>query len=434
MDARAAAAKAVFEVLDGGRSLSTALPAWLERTEPREDRPLTQELAYGALRWQPRLALMLQALLARPLRGKDHDLWALLLVGAYQLSHTAIPPHAAVTETVNATGALDKEWARGLVNGVLRNYLRRRDALAAAADGSDEGRWAHPQWLKDAIAGSWPGHWEAVLEADNARPPLTLRVNCRRLSRADYLAALAAHGLSGTAVAHTEAGVVLHPPLPVTELPGYDQGWFSVQDGAAQLAAPLLQPRPGERILDACCAPGGKTAHLLELCPDSAVTALDQSPRRLAQVRDTLRRLGLSAAVTAGDAATPADWWDGQPYDRILLDTPCSATGVIRRHPDIKALRRACDIAALAARQRRLLEALWPLLRAGGVLLYTTCSVLTAENRDRVREFMSAHPDAREDPIAAAWGHAAAPGRQVLSGEDDMDGFYFARLIKDTVL
>ncbi|HKJ22130.1 MAG TPA: 16S rRNA (cytosine(967)-C(5))-methyltransferase RsmB, partial [Gammaproteobacteria bacterium] len=277
---------------------------------------------------------------------------------------------------------------------------------------------------------AWPDHWQAILSANNRHPPLSLRVNPHRATRGDYLERLHAQGMEARPIPHTDQGISLVRPVDALSLPGFADGACSVQDGAAQLAAPLLDARPGERVLDACCAPGGKTTHLLECQPRARVVALDKDPRRLETVRANLERLQLHAETIAADAADPHRWWDGQPFDRILLDTPCSATGVIRRHPDIKVLRRAADITALAATQQRLLDALWPLLRRGGMLLYTTCSVLKEENQDRIRAFIDTHPEARLETLRVVWGHALDQGRQVLPGDDDMDGFYYARLRK----
>jgi len=430
MDPRTAATVIVTDVLAKGRSLSTALDQHLCVVESAGDKALAQELSYGVLRWQPRLALLLSRLLKRPLRRKDRDLEVVLLLGLYQLGYLRTPPHAAVAETVSVTRHVGKAWAGALVNGVLRNYLRRRDELDRETLRAPAAHWAHPLWLIDAVSRSWPDHWQAVLTANNDRPPLALRVNALSGGREAYIRRLQAHGIEARPIPNTGHGIVLARPVDPVTLPGFDDGACSVQDGAAQLAASLLSPRPGERVLDACCAPGGKTAHLLELQPAARVVAVDKDPQRVQAVRANLARLKLEAQTVAADAADPRRWWDGRPFDRILLDAPCSATGVIRRHPDIKTLRRPTDVAALADIQRRLLEALWPLLKPGGMLLYTTCSVLREENQERIAAFAGDRPDVRVDGIDAPWGHRAEPGRQVLPGEDGMDGFYYARLLK----
>ncbi len=427
--ARAVALAVLAEVLDKGRSLATALPERLAKLEPRE-RALAQELAYGTLRRLPRLEAIARLLLEKPLKRKDRDVLRLIYLGLYQLGHMNIAAHAAVSETVNLSKRLKKPWARGLVNAVLRRYQREAEVLEATADEEPSARYAHPEWLIEALRQAWPEQWREVLEANNARPPMVLRANRLQGGREQALQALDAAEIGAQAHPHAVDGIVLERPQPVERLPGFEAGALSVQDSSAQLAAALLTPQPGERILDACAAPGGKTGHLLEHCPDCQVIALELEPLRLERVRENLERLGLEAQLVSGDAGTPDAWWDGQPFDRILLDAPCSATGVIRRNPDIKSLRRAEDIAALAATQARLLDALWPLLKPQGMLVYATCSVLPEENSDQVDAFLARHPDARELPIEAAWGRAVAAGRQILPGQDGMDGFYYACLVK----
>ena len=423
---RAAAARAVAEVLVG-RSLAELLPA---AGVAERDRALLAELVYGTCRWFPRLDFFLGRLLQRPLKQRDTDLRALLLVGLYQLVETRVAPHAAVDETVAAARALGKEWAAGLVNGVLRAFLRDRAALESAAAADPAVAHAHPAWLVARLQAAWPEDWAAILHAANGRPPMTLRVNRLRGSTPGYLATLAQAGLAGSVVDGVPAALVLDQPVDVTRLPGFGEGAVSVQDAGAQLAAPLLDPRPGEAVLDACAAPGGKTGHLLEWCPEARVTAIDVDARRLARVRDNLERLGLAARLAQGDAEHPAGEWAEDRYDRILLDVPCTATGVIRRHPDIKLLRRAPDVDELVARQARILDAVWPLLRPGGILLYVTCSLLPDENHRQIDRFLGRRPDARALPIDAAWGRAAGAGRQILPGERTMDGFFYARLTR----
>lgn len=426
MNARVISAQALGRVLGEGESLATVLPSALAHADPGE-RGLLQELCYGVCRWQPQLRFLLDQLLARPLAPGEQVLRGLLLAGLYQLWHLRVPEHAAVAETVAAVRPLRKPWAAGLVNAVLRSALRRRAELEALIEADAEARAAHPRWLLDWLRWDWPDDWPAIVAANNVRPPFTLRINRLRLDREAYWQRLATAGYdAGPAAAET--ALTLSTPTDPAILPGFAEGWVSVQDAGAQLAASLLAVRPGQRVLDACAAPGGKTGHLLECVPDLDLTALDCDAGRLERVRDTLTRLRLNARLLAGDARRPADWWDGALYDRILLDAPCSATGVIRRHPDIKLLRRESDIAALAERQQALLTGLWPLLRPGGRLLYVTCSVLRAENERVVAAFLATHPDAHEQPIVAGWGRALSHGRQILPGEGGMDGFYYAVL------
>ncbi len=429
MNVRAAAARTLGQVLGEGRSLATALPPVLELVDPR-DRGLLRELCYGVCRWQPRLQALLDRLLARPLASAEQSVRSLLLIGLYQLWHLRIPEHAAVAETVAAARQLRKTWAVGLINAVLRSALRQRAELTEALATDPAARTAHPRWLLERLRRDWPDDWSAIVAANNAHPPFALRVNQRQLEREAYRLRLAEAGRAAKPVPGVVTALVLAEPVEAATLPGFAEGWVSVQDAAAQLAAPLLAVQPGMRVLDACAAPGGKTGHLLECVPDLELTALDLDAGRLEQVRDNLHRLRLTAQLVVGDAGRPGYWWDGLPYDRILLDAPCSATGVIRRHPDIKLLRRESDIAALAKRQGAILASLWPLLRPGGRLLYATCSVLRQENEQVVAAFLATHPDADEQPIAADWGRALPHGRQILPGEADMDGFYYAGLHK----
>ncbi len=431
MNARASAARVLDRVVSGRRSLNDALAVGLHKVADGRERALVQELSYGSLRWYYQLEVMLQHLLNKPLKKRDSDLRCLLLAGLYQLTRMALPSHVAVNETVQAARALDKAWATGLVNAVLRGYQRRKVQLEADVGESPAALYAHPGWLIERLKHDWPDDWEAILQAGNQRPPLSLRVNRQQITRADYLEMLQREGVEATSLLHTSDGIRVGVPVPVSALPGFGAGLVSVQDAAAQQAAGLLELEPGLHVLDACAAPGGKTAHILETEPGLAsVTAIDVDERRLQLIEDNLARLGLSARVLHADAAEPDGWCAGHSYERILLDVPCSATGVIRRHPDIKLLRRPADIGPLVTRQTQLLEAMWPLLTAGGMLLYTTCSVLADENERRIGAFLEDHPDAMEQKITASWGRPCAHGRQILPGEDDMDGFYFACMRK----
>ncbi len=425
---RAVAAKAVHEVTANGRNLDRALEMASVGLEGR-DRSFTRALAYGTVRGYPRYAALSGLLLTRPLKRRDRVLADLVAVGLCQLDAMRVPAHAAVKETVAAARALGRPAAAGLINAVLRRYQRERTALAEQLSSSPEFRWAHPAWLIDRIRADWPEDWEAVLGANNRQAPMWVRVSRRHGSRDGWVARYAALGGAAEPGPAPES-LRLGEPVDVAELPGFAEGEVSVQDAAAQLAAGLLDPRPGEQVLDACAAPGGKTGHLLELAPEAHVTALDSDPARAARITDNLARLGLEARVKVADAARPEDWHDGTPYDRILVDAPCSGTGVIRRHPDIKLLRRADDIESLSAAQDRLLDALWPLLRPGGRLLYCTCSVLREENARRAGAFLERHRDASAVRLEAAWGRADGPGRQILPGETGMDGFYYACLHK----
>jgi 16S rRNA (cytosine967-C5)-methyltransferase len=428
---RLLAARLVYGVLHEGDSLSAVLANQLASVDEPRQRALAQELTFGTLRWFYRLDSVLGQLLTKPLKTKDHDLYALLLVGLYQLLVLEMPEHAAVSETVEAARGLGKDWAVGLVNGVLRNALRRRRPLLASADSDPQARWSHPYWWIDRLQEDWPEQWQDILQADNQRPPMILRVNRQQGNRVSYLARLQAAGIEAEALPFPDTAIGLIKPVAVESLPDFFSGAVSVQDAAAQLSAPLLLLEDGQRVLDACAAPGGKTGHILEYASGLAeLVAIDRDAGRLEKVADNLRRLQLDATCLAVDAGEPGSWWDGRLFDRILLDAPCSASGVVRRHPDIKILRRPGDLPALIEQQNRLLEGLWSSLASGGILLYVTCSVFKRENSELVQAFLGRHRDARELPLDAEWGWRQAVGRQLLPGEHGMDGFYFARLIK----
>ncbi|WP_144954704.1 MULTISPECIES: 16S rRNA (cytosine(967)-C(5))-methyltransferase RsmB [Pseudomonas] len=430
MNPRLAATRALAAVLAGRASLGSSLPEQLAKVDPR-DRALAQDLAFGTARWQPRLSLLAEKLMDKPFKAGDRDLEALLLIGLYQLFHTRIPAHAAIGETVGCVDKLKKSSAKGLLNAVLRRAQREYDSLLPALEHDPAARLAHPRWLQKALKARWPEHWEAIATANNLHPPLILRVNRRQGSRDAYLAELAAAGIDAVPCAFSADGIRLLQPQDVTALPGFAAGRLSVQDEAAQLAAELLELAPGQRVLDACAAPGGKTCHLLEREPGLAeVVALDADAGRLQRVEQNLARLGLTARTLAADGRAVADWWDGTPFQRILLDAPCSATGVIRRHPDIKLTRQASDIAPLVQLQGELLDALWPTLEVGGILVYATCSVLPEENSSNLAAFLARTPGARELDIPATWGLAQPHGRQLLPQPDGHDGFYYCKLIK----
>jgi 16S rRNA (cytosine967-C5)-methyltransferase len=430
---RGDAARIVAEVMERGRSLDELLAG---ETDEGSARGLKRSLCYGTLRWHLRLAAILKALVERPPEKLQPQLRALIEVGLYQLVSGDVAPHAAVSETVNATRAIGLPKAAGFVNAVLRRFQREQEAILHAVDRDLSIRTAHPRWFVEALRRQRADVVEDVLDANNQHPPLWLRVNRARGTLEERRVALEAAGFRVETHPFAPDALRVEPATDVRSLPGFAEGLLSVQDAAAQLAVELLDAQPGERVLDACAAPGGKTCHLLERTGSAVeVTALDVSAPRLQRVRENLDRLGLQALLVSGDAARPADWWDGRPFDRILLDVPCSATGVIRRHPDIKLLRRDKDIAALARRQRDLLESAWGQLKAGGTLLYSSCSVLAEENERVVAGFLARHPEAadRTSERTGAWPPRLAgggPGYPVLPGENGMDGFYFACLRK----
>lgn len=421
---RAAAARAIAAVLSGS-SLNQCLPAALGQVEPR-DRGLLQQLCYGTLRLYHRLQPQLEQLLSKPLRDKDRDIQALLLLGLYQLTDTRIPDHAAVAATVGATQVLGKHWARGLCNAVLRRYLREAEQLGESL--SAAARVAHPAWLYEALGKEWPEQAEAIFTANNAQPPMTLRVNRRQTGRDAYLQTLQEAGIAARPGLLGADAITLQTPLDIAALPGFASGQVSVQDEAAQLAADLLPLAAADRVLDACAAPGGKACHLLERHPGLSLTAMDVDASRLERVRENLARLQLQAQVLTGDAAAPPEILGQQAFQGIIADVPCSATGVIRRHPDVKLLRRAEDIADLADRQLQILQGLWPLLAPGGHLLYITCSVLATENQSVVRRFLAVQPEATAIELPSTPGEPCAVGRQLLPGMNSHDGLYFALL------
>lgn len=426
---RALCAQAIVSVVQDGKSLSEALPHIQSKLQPN-DRALAAELCYGTLRHFYSLDFLASQLLQKPFKEKDIDLLMLILLGLYQLRYMRIAPHAAVNVTVDAAKKLKKQWAGNLINAVLRNYQRRADELNDSIASDPEAAADHPEWLVDRITKAWPAQAAEVFAQNNARAPMSLRVNALRVSRDDYLAQLAAAGIAATPCASSEVGVHLAEPAAVHALPKFFDGFCSVQDLAAQHCIPLLDLQDGQRVLDACAAPGGKTGHILEAAADLDVTALDSEPKRLERVHENLNRLRLSARIVAGDASQPKTWHEGGLYQRMLVDAPCSGTGVIRRHPDIKHLRRESDIAALAAKQQEILQALWPLLEAGGKLLYTTCSILPAENAETVKAFLAATPDAKLLPLDVSWGIDTGFGRQLLPASEH-DGFFYCLLQKN---
>ncbi|QUJ67526.1 16S rRNA (cytosine(967)-C(5))-methyltransferase RsmB [Photobacterium sp. GJ3] len=428
MNVRAAAAQVIYQVVDQGQSLSVALPAAQQEIKPR-DQALLQEICYGVLRWLPRLESITQSLMDKPLKGKQRVFHHLILVGLYQLSFMRIPAHAAVAETVDATKTLKKPQLRGLINAILRNYQRQQETLDHQAMQHDAGRYGHPGWLLKMLRAHYPDQLDAVTAANNTKAPMWLRVNHRHHERTQYLALLEAENISATEHPQAADALQLTRACDVQQLPGFAEGWVSVQDAAAQLAVDYLQPQAGELILDCCAAPGGKTAHILERVPDARVVAIDSDEHRLLRVKENLQRLKLDAEVLCADARYPQQWWQGEAFDRILLDAPCSATGVIRRHPDIKWLRRAEDIEALASLQAEILDAMWQQLKPGGTLVYATCSIMPQENREQVTAFLARTADASLADRADN-GSETAPGRQILPGESDMDGFYYAVLKK----
>ncbi len=431
LSSRAVAAYALARVIRHQSSVSAVLPPLLGKLPDFRDRGLAQELTYGSLRWYPKLNAIAKQLLRKPLKPRDQDIHSLILIGIYQLDFLDTPPHAAISATVEAARELDKGWAVKLLNGILRNYQRNQEKYARILDKDLSAKTAHPQWLLERLTKDWPKQLDHIIAANNSAPPMTVRVNLAQTTREDFLKALPEQELDGIASEHALSAVTLEKACDVHRLPGFDEGLCSIQDAAAQLVPALMDLQDNQRVLDACAAPGGKTGHILESAKVSIV-ALDVDQQRNERIFENLKRIKLKAEVLTGDAAKPNTWWDKKAFDRILLDAPCSGTGVIRRHPDIKSLRRPTDIPSLAEQQLELLNALWPTLAPGGLLLYVTCSILKQENTQVIDAFLKQQQDASEDKITADWGHKQPHGRQTLPGELGMDGFYFAVLRKQT--
>ena len=431
-EAQRIAALVVRAVLDG-----STLPAALAQLASREReaagrrRALVQELAFGTLRHWGTLEALVRKLAAKPLA--DPALSSLVAVAIYQIDHTRAPAFAIVDHAVNAAARVARPAAKTLVNALLRRYLRERDSLHAAICEHPMARWSHPTWWINRLRREYPQNWQQILAAGNTRPPLALRVNRRVSSREVLLAAFEAASIVATA--QGDAGILVDPPRPVEDLPGYADGAFSVQDLGAQLAAPLMELGAGQRVLDACAAPGGKSTHIAELA-DVELVSLDSDAQRLVRVRENFDRLRIASPrvhVIAGDAGDPAQWWDGRPFDRILADVPCTASGIVRRHPDVKWLRRESDIARFVSQQSRILDALWPCLASGGRLLYSTCSVFDTENEQQIEAFAARHPEALRESLTFA-PDVGRRGAQLLPSSPgaghNQDGFFYALLRK----
>lgn len=425
---RLLATRVMADILRRNGSLSSRLPAAIAQVDSK-DKGLLQQLCYGCCRFLPSLQLIASELLEKPANQQDEDIYALILLGIYQLAHSNVADHAAIDETVEVAEMLKKPWAKPLVNGVLRNYQRQTESLKTLAN-KPEFRYQHPQWLIDRCKASWPDQWENILEQNNIQAPMTLRVNLSRISRAEYLSLLIEAEIPATPGAYSPAAITLGSPTDVFLLPGFTDGLVSVQDEAAQLAAGLMDLSQGQHVLDACAAPGGKTCHILEQESGlSSLLALDQSDLRLKRVEENLDRLLLSAEVVQGDACE-SSWWDGKLFDRMLVDAPCSATGVIRRNPDIKYLRQNKDIKALGKLQERIVKNLWSMLKPGGRMVYATCSILPAENETLIKRILKSCEDAQEIKIIADWGIERPFGRQLFPQANGHDGFYYAVLEK----
>jgi len=426
---RAIAAKIVSRLLDGSGSLSHHLT----NVSDHPDQSLLYEICFGVCRWFYTLEFLADRLLEKPLKAKDRDLFCLLIIGLYQLRELSIPQHAVLNETVSAAQELKKPWAKALVNAVLRNYLREEEVLITALKSAPEHvQHAFPEWLYSNLLEAWPENGRATIANSNLRPPMTLRINESRTDREEYLQLLAQAEIPAKPGVHAKTAIYLDSPLPVADIPGFSDGLASVQDEASQLAIAELQLQPGMRVLDACAAPGGKTCHILESERSlTHVTAVEISSQRIERIHENLARLDLTCEVICADVADLDNWWDRQNYDRILIDAPCSATGVIRRHPDVKLLRNEDEILQLRKLQQQILQQLWNCLKPNGLLLYTTCSLLPEENTAQIEQFLDATDNAKYEGITADWGVECRYGRQLLTGaKDGPDGFFYSLLRK----
>lgn len=433
---RSIAAQILAEVFTHQQSLTDLLKNNIPQKISVEDKGFIQELCFGVLRWYWQLESIANSLITKPLKPKDNDIFALILLGLYQLIHLQTAEHAAIYETVQATRILKKNWATSFLNGVLRNFQREQQKFLDKTQKSLTALYSHPKWLIEIIQKAWPNTWQELLIANNQRPPMTLRVNHLQQTTKKYLAALQEKNISAQASELNDCTITLSEAYDVKQLPGFMSGDVSIQDAAGQFAASLLELKPQLSVLDACSAPGGKFCHMIETEPNlSSITGVELEAARLKKVEENIQRLNLQKSSCeikniAADVAKPEKWWDGKLFDRILLDAPCSATGVIRRHPDIKFLRRATDINELTATQMKMLKALWPLLKPGGIFVYATCSILPQENSDLIQQFLQNHADAKEKIIETTWGINCKIGKQILTGDHNMDGFYYARLEK----
>lgn len=432
MNPRFIAIKILEQVIAQGKSLNHSATQINVQISDAKDRALARELIFGVLRHYHALTFILSDLLKKPLKPKDMDVTCLLLIGVYQLRYMRVPDHAAVNESVKLTQKLKKKWAKGFANGVLRTCLREKETIDKLLESNESAQYSHPEWLLKKIQHDWPEDWEIIVSQNNQQAPMVLRVNRQQISVERYQKQLADINIDSTLMAQAADAILLQQACDVGVLPGFHDGLVSVQDAAAQQAATLLGLSKNNLVLDACAAPGGKTAHILETEPTAQVLALEISQKRLPLIDETLKRLKLNAKIQCADAANVDDWWNGEKFDRILLDAPCSATGVIRRNPDIKIHRRPDDIGAVVLSQKALLDALWPLVKEGGTLLYATCSILKDENENQIQSFLERHEDANAVALPSTLGRTCGVGIQMFPGDDDMDGFYYARMDKKT--
>jgi 16S rRNA (cytosine967-C5)-methyltransferase len=423
---RAVAAKAIARVNHDGTSLTEVMRQTLEDNDfSAEDNSLLQALCYGTIRFMPRWNVIIRGAMDKPLKASEAEIYALIALGLFQLQQSRIPPHAAISETVAATQILKKHWAKGLVNAILRRCQREPEWQQQLLEKEIWAEQGFPRWIWKRLKKDWPDHYQEIMQGSNLQAPMTIRVNQLKHTRDEYLEQLSNVEIAATKHPLAKQALVLEHAVAVDRLPDFQQGSCSVQDAAAQMAAQLLDVGAGMHVLDACAAPGGKTGHILEQLKDGHCVAIDNDAKRLVRVAENMQRLSLTAEIITADAGDTATWWDGKPFDRILLDAPCSGSGVIRRHPDIKILRRAEDIVKLKQIQQQLLASLWLLLKPGGKMLYATCSVFAEENEQQMAQFFAAHENAKEIKIDHPAVLPVSLGWQIAPGWENMDGFYF---------
>jgi len=431
MSARLITTQIIDQIIEEKITLSKALNNNASFKQAGKEKALIQEISYGTCRWYIQLEHILNELLEKRIKKKDSRLKYLMMIGLYQLRYMRIPSHAVVSETVNTCKKINMEWAKGLVNAILRRYIREADKLDELLNKTEKIKASHPDWLIEQLKQDWPDEWQSILDANNQRPPMYLRVNQLHQDRDNYLMKLNELGIEAKPTLYSDHGILLDQARDVEQLPGFNEGKVSVQELAAQLSAELLDLKPGQNVLDACAAPGGKSAHILESQAEiKSLTVVEKDPNRAEKLSATLKRLNLGATTKVSDINDLEKWWDKEKFDRILLDAPCSATGVIRRHPDIKLLRTTEEVSNVCVLQETLLNTLWQTLKPNGLLLYVTCSILKQENSNQIKKFIANNSDCTLKIIDAQWGVDTGYGRQILTGQDNMDGFFYACLEK----
>jgi 16S rRNA (cytosine967-C5)-methyltransferase len=431
MTSRLIATQIIQQVLEDKITLSNALNNNDSFINAGKDKALIQEICYGTTRWYIQLEYILNQLLDKRIKKKDLCLKYLMIIGLYQLIYMRIPPHAVVSETVATCKKLNMEWAKGLINAILRRYIREADNLNPLLSHDEVIKTSHPHWFIKQLIQDWPEDWNRILDANNQKPPMYLRVNQLKHDRKDYIKILKDAGIKAMATEYSAQGILLERAINVDQLPGFLQGDVSVQELAAQLSAELLDLKPKQNVLDACAAPGGKSAHILETQANlNSLTVIEKEPRRAKKLSDTLTRLHLKAEMKVSDVLNIDNWWNKETFDRVLLDAPCSSTGVIRRHPDIKLLRTPEEVSKINELQMNLLTTLWETVKQNGLLLYVTCSILKQENCDLIKRFITNTDNCVLKPIYKDWGIDTGYGKQILTGQDNMDGFFYACLEK----